>query len=161
MGKMTDPVRQIVGLENFLRKARRRLKESEREEGGSNGPRASRYSLIVQRLVDEIHSVDRKHLQDYLEYVEEDLLPRIRDRVEKTKSEMVEAAHRMVDGKAYLHELRGEVTDALERSRSVRERLGLEAIRPVDAHFGIAAHPPNAERRVRDAHDLARDFLRS
>jgi len=161
MRKLTEPVRHLVGLENLLRKARRRLKECEREEGAAGGPRASRYALVVQRLTEEIHSVDRRHLEEYLAYVEETLLSRIQGRVDRTKEEMIDAARRIVDGKAALHELRGEITDALERSRTIRERLGLQAIRPVETNFGVGAHPPNAERRVRDAHELVREYLRS
>jgi len=161
MPKMSDQVRVLVGLENLLLKARRRYRESERDEGRSDGPRGSRYKSLIARISDEIHSADKTKLEEYLGYMEQSLLPRIGKRVEGTKDEMVEAAKQIVDGRANLHELRTEYTDALERIRSVRERLGLDPFKPLEAHFGLGAHPPNADRRLRDAHDLVKEYLKS
>lgn len=161
MLKMSDQVRLLVGLENLLRKARRRLRECEREEGQAGGPHGARYAELVGRLAEEIHSVDRRHLEEYLSYVESSLLPRLADRVERTKEQMVDAAKAIVDGKALLGELKGEHSDALERSRTLRERLGLPALRQVEAHFILGPPPPNVERRIRDAWDLVREYLRS
>ena len=88
-------------------------------------------------------------------------MPRIGKRVESTKEEMVEAATQIVDAKAHLMELRAEFTDAMERARSVRERLSLDPFKPAEAKFGLGAHPPNAERRVREAHHLVKEYLKS
>lgn len=160
MTKMSEQVRQLVGLENTLQKARRRHRECERERG-SDDPRTGRYAELIARLSEEIHSADQGQLQEYLEYVETTLLPRIAKRVEATKEEMVEAATQIVDGKAHLMELRAEFTDAMERVRSVRERLALDPFKPAEAKFGLGAHPPNAERRVREAHNLVKEYLKT
>lgn len=161
MSKMSDKVRQLVGLENILMKARRRHRECEREERQSNGPQTKRYSELIVRLSEEIHGADQRQLEEYLEYVEGTLLPRIGKHVEGAKQEMLEAAVQIVEGKAHLHELRSEFTDALERVRTVRERLALDPFKPVDVKFGLGAHPPNAERQVREAHNLVKEFLKS
>ena len=50
MTKMSDKVRQLIGLENILMKARRRHRECEREERQSEGPQAKRYSKLIARL---------------------------------------------------------------------------------------------------------------
>ena len=161
MTKMSDEVRLLVGLENLLLKARRRHRECEREEGGDKSPRALRYAELIGRLSEEIHTTDQSRLEEYLSYVEQSLLPRIATRVEATKEEMLEAAKQMVDARAHLMDLRTEYTDALERIRSVRERLGLDPFKPLDARFGLGPHPPNADRRVREAHNLSKGFLKS
>lgn len=161
MPKMSDQVRVLVGLENLLLKARRRYRECEREEGRSDGARGSLYKAVISRISEEIHSADRAKLEDYLDYMEQTLLPRIAKRVDGAKDEMVEAAKQIVDGRTQLHELRTEYTDALDRIRSVRERLGLDPFKPLEAHFGLGTHPPNADRRMRDAHDLVKEFLKS
>ena len=150
-----------MGLENLLVKARRRHRECEREEGSADGPRGARYRTLVARLGEEIHSADKSKLEEYLGYMESVLLPRISSRVESSKDEMVEAARQIVDGRARLHDLRTEYTDALDRIRSVRERLGLDPFRPADAHFGLGAHPPTSDRRERDAHDIVREYLKT
>ena len=157
---MSDAVRHLVGLENILVKARRRNRECEREEGG-NGPKARRYRALIKRLSDEIHSADRTQLEEYLAYVEDEFIPRIHQRVDETKAEMVAAARLAVDGKHNLSELRHEYTDALDRSRQVRERLGLDPFRPLEAHFGLGAHAPHADRRDREAHELVRGYLKT
>jgi len=159
-GKMSEQVRQLVGLENTLQKARRRHRECERERGADHAWTA-RYAELIGRLSEEIHGTDQGQLQEYLTYIEDTLLPRITRRVESTKQEMVEAATQIVDAKHHLMELRAEFTDALERTRSVRERLALDPFLPIEAKFGFGTHPPNAERRVRDAHSLVKDYLKS
>jgi len=161
MSKMSPQVRWLVGLENLLRKARRRLRECEREGGESMVRRAARYEELVSRVTGEIHAVELRHLEGYLAYVEESLLPRIVRKAEETKSEMLGLGERLVDGKAGLTELRGEYTDALERVRTLREKLGLDPFRPVEARFGLEPHHPQADRRTRDAHILVRDFLKT
>lgn len=161
MPKMSEQVRVLVGLENLLLKSRRRYRECEREEGRSDGPKGARYKTLIARISEEIHGADKAKLEEYLEYMEQVLLPRISNRVEASKDEMVEAAKQIVDGRTRLHELRTEYTDALERIRSVRERLALDPFKPVEAHFGLGAHPPNVDRRDRDAHDLVREYLKT
>lgn len=161
MSKMSPQVRWLVGLENLLRKAKRRLRECEREGGPAAPRRMARYEELVTRLTAEIHAVDRRHLEEYLAYVEESLLPRIARKADETKSEMLELAGRLVDAKQELNELRGEHTDALERVHSLREKLGLARFRPVEARFGLEPHHPHADRRTRDAHILVREFLKS
>lgn len=161
MSKMSDKVRQLVGLENILMKARRRHRECERDERRSHGPRAKQYAELIVRLSEEIHGADQSQLEEYLEYVEQHLLARISRRVEEAKAEMLEAALQIVDGKTHLHELRDEFTDALERVRTVRERLALDPFQPLQVKFGLGAHPPNAERHVREAHSLVKEYLKS
>lgn len=161
MSKMSEQVRQLVGLENLLVKARRRHRECEREEGAASGAKTRRYRSLIKRLSDEIHAADRSQLEDYLAYVESELIPRISRRVDATKDEMVEAARQMVDAKVHLHELRGEYQDALDRSRSVRERLGLDPFVAPEAHFGLGVHAPHADRHLREAHEVAREYLKS
>jgi hypothetical protein len=156
---MSEQVRHLIGLENLLARARRRQRECERDEGAS-GVRTRRFAEVVRRLGEEIHAVDRGQLEDYLRYVEGDLLPRILQRVEGAKDGMVEAAKQVVAGRAHLHELRTEYSDALERSRSVRERLGLDPILPAEARFGLGGHPPHADRPTREAFDLVKEFLK-
>jgi len=160
MARMSEQVRHLIGLENLLLKARRRHRECERDEGSSQGPRTRQYRSLIRRLGDEIHAADRRQLEDYLTYVEQDLIARIAKRVERTKDEMVEAARQVVDGKHQLMELRTEYSDALERSRSVRERLGLDPFKPAEARFGLGPHPPHADRQVREAHDLVKEYLK-
>jgi hypothetical protein len=157
---MSEQVRHLVGLENTLLKARRRHHECEREEG-PGGEGTLRYARLVERLSEEIHSVDTQQLQDYLFYVENELLPRIARKTEQAKEDMVRAALHIVDGRHDLMELRRELTDALERVRSVRERLDMDPFRPPEAKFGLGPHPPNADRRIRDAHSLVKDFLKT
>lgn len=160
MPRMSEQVRHLIGLENLLARARKRQRECERDEGGPEGQRARRYVELVRRLGEEIHAADRTQLEAYLRYVEGDLVPRILHRVEHAKDAMVEAAMRVVAGKTHLSELRTEYSDALERSRSVRERLGLDPIVPAEARFGLGAHPPHADRATREAHDLVKEFLK-
>jgi len=160
MPRMSEQVRHLIGLENLLLKARRRHRECERDEGSSQGPRTRQYKLLIKRLSDEIHAADKGQLEDYLAYVEQDLIPRIAKRVEGTKIEMVAAARHVVDGKSQLMEHRSEYSDALERSRSVRERLGLDPFKPAEARFGLGPHPPNADMHVREAHDLVKEYLK-
>jgi len=157
---MNEQVRHLIGLENLLAKARRRHRECERDEGSAQGPRARRYAELVTRIGEEIHQVDRGQLEEYLRYVEQDLVPRILQRVEGAKEKMVDAAKRVVAGKAHLLELRVEYSDALERSRSLRERLGQDPIMPLEARFGLGAHPPHADRTTREAHDLVKEYLK-
>lgn len=159
MSRMSEQVRHVIGLENLLARARRRQRECERDEG-ANGARTRRFGEVVRRLGEEIHAVDRVQLEQYLRYVEGDLVPRILQRVEGAKEAMVDAAKQVVAGKAHLLDLRTEYTDALERSRSVRERLGLDPIVPAEARFGLGTHPPHADRPVREAYDLVREFLK-
>ena len=161
MSKMSDKVRQLVGLENILMKARRRHHECEREERGPGGPKAKRYAKLITRLSDEIHGADQSQLEEYLGYVENALLPRISKHVEETKQEMLDAAVHIVEGKVHLYELRTEFTDALERVRTVRERLALDPFQPIEVKFGLGAHPPNAERHMREAHDVVKEYLKS
>ncbi len=158
--KMSDQVRQLVGLENVLRKARRRRRECEREHGQGSAP-LRRYEDLIERVSGEIDAADRGQLQEYLGYLEQSLIPRISTRVETTKEDMVTAATRVVDGKTQLLELRAEYSDTLERCRVVRERLGLDPFRPVEAHFGLGVHAPNASRHAREAHNLVKEYLRS
>ena len=66
MSKMSDRVRQLVGLENILMKARRRHRECEREERRSDGTRAKRYAELIVRLTEEIHAADQSQLEHYL-----------------------------------------------------------------------------------------------
>jgi len=160
MPRMSEQVRHLIGLENLLARARRRQRECERDEGAPEGPRTRRYGELVQRLGEEIHAADRSQLEDYLRYVEGDLIPRILHRVENAKEGMVDAAKRVVAGRAHLIELRTEYSDALERSRSVRERLGLDPIVPAEARFGLGTHPPHADRATREAFDLVKEFLK-
>ena len=159
MSPMSEQVRHLIGLENLLSRARRRQRECERDEG-VDGARTRRFAEVVRRLGEEIHATDRAQLEGYLRYVEGDLVPRILHRVEGAKEGMVDAAKRVVAGKAHLLELRTEYSDALERSRSVRERLGLDPIVPAEARFGLGSHPPHADRATREAHDLVKDFLK-
>jgi hypothetical protein len=156
---MSEQVRHLIGLENLLSRVRRRIRECERDEG-AEGPRGRQYAGLLRRLSEEIHQADRGQLEDYLHYVEQDLVPRILHRVENAKDGMVEAAKRIVAGRAHLGELRNEYSDALERSRSVRERLGLDPIVPAEARFGLGPHPPHADRATRDAFDLVKDYLK-
>ena len=93
--------------------------------------------------------------------MENALLPRISKHVEETKQEMLDAAVQIVEGKVHLYELRTEFTDALERVRTVRERLALDPFKPIDVKFGLSAHPPNAERHLREAHDVVKGYLKS
>ena len=160
MPRMSEQVRHLIGLENLLARARKRQRECERDEGGPEGQRARRYVELVRRLGEEIHAADRTQLEAYLHYVEGDLVPRILHRVEHAKDAMVEAAMRVVAGKGHLAELRTEYSDALERSRSLRERLGLDPIVPAEARFGFGSHPPHADRATREAHDLVKEFLK-
>lgn len=160
MPRMSEQVRHLIGLENLLARARRRQRECERDEGTADGQRGRRYADLVRRLGEEIHATDRTQLEDYLKYVEGDLVPRILHRVETAKDAMVDGAKRVVAGKAHLLELRTEYSDALERSRSVRERLGLDPIVPAEARFGLGPHPPHADRATREAHDLVKEFLK-
>jgi hypothetical protein len=159
MPRMSEQVRHLIGLENLLSRVRRRIRECERDEG-HEGPRGRQYTGLLRRLGDEIHQADRGQLEDYLRYVEQDLVPRILHRVETAKDGMLDAAKRIVAGRAHLADLRGEYSDALERSRSVRERLGLDPIVPAEARFGLGPLPPNSERATRDAYDLIREYLK-
>ncbi|MDH3590378.1 MAG: hypothetical protein OER88_00760, partial [Planctomycetota bacterium] len=152
---MSDQVRQLVALENVLRKARRRRRECEREIG-AQGDRTQRYGDLIDRIADEIDGADKGQLQEYLDYLEQSLIPRISGRVETTKEQMVEAATQVVDGKTQLSELRSEYTDTLERCRVVRERLGLDPFKPAEAHFGLGVHKPNATMHEREAHSLVK-----
>jgi hypothetical protein len=160
MSRMSEQVRHLIGLENLLTRARRRQRECERDEGRPEGQRTRRYVELVRRLGEEIHAADRTQLEDYLHYVEADLIPRILHRVETAKDGMVDAARGVVAGKAHLLELRTEYSDALERSRSVRERLGLDPIVPAEARFGLGALPPHSDRATREAFDLVKEFLK-
>jgi hypothetical protein len=160
MPKMSDRVRRLVGLENLLVKARRRYRECEREFGGPDSPPAKRYRLVIERLGEELHSADKDNLEEYLGYVEGTLLGRIGERVEGTKDEMLKAARRLVEQKAQLHELRIEHQDALDRIRSLRERLGLDPFLPVEARFGLQHPPPGTDRPAREAYDLVQEYLK-
>jgi len=137
---MSEQVRHLIGLENLLAKARRRQRECERDEGSAQGPRTRRYAQLVSRLGEEIHQVDRGQLEEYLRYVEQDLVPRILQRVETAKEKMVDAAKHVVAG--------------------IRERLGQDPIMPLEARFGLGAHPPHADRATREAHDLVKEYLK-
>jgi hypothetical protein len=159
--KLTPQIRWLVGLENLLRKARRRLRECEREGGRAGDFYRPRYAELLGRIEGEIHAVEGKHLEEYLAYVGETFLPRIARKVEETKAEMVEHAGRLVDGKAALHELRGEYTDALERVRTVRAKLGLDPVQHTEVKFGLEPHAASVDRRTRDAHILVREYLKS
>ena len=161
MARMSEQVRQLVGLENVLVKARRRFRECERESPGTEHPHAARYREVIERISDEIHSADPKRLTEYLEYLESDLLPRMGGRVEDTLENMVASALAVVDARHHLQELRHDYTDALDRIRVVRERLGRDPVRPVDIQFGLGTHPPHADRRLREAFDLVKGYLKS
>jgi hypothetical protein len=160
MPRMSEQVRHLIGLENLLSRARRRQRECERDEG-ADGVRTRRFADVVKRLGEEIHATDRAQLEEYLRYVEGDLVPRILQRVEGAKEGMVDAAKRVVAGKAHLLELRTEYSDALERSRSVRERLGLDPIMPAEARFGLGGPPPHPDRATREAYDLVKEYLKA
>lgn len=160
MARISEPVRHLVGLENLLLKARRRHRECERDEGTPEGLRTVRYRDLIRRLSEEIHAADRCQLEEYLAYVEQDFIQRIARRVEETKQQMVDAARQIVEGKLRLLELRNEYTDALERSRSLRERLGLDPFKPAEVQFGLGLHPPHADRHLREAADLVREYLK-
>ncbi len=159
MPRISDQVRQLVGLENLLVKARRRHRECEREEG-SSGEKTRRYRALIKRLSDELHAAGREQLEEYLNYVESDLLPRISKRVEGTKEAMIEAARRIVESRVHMAELRLEYSDALDRSRSLRERLGQDPFLAPDLHWGVGVHAPHADRHDREAHDLVREYLK-
>ena len=161
MPKMSNRVRRLVGLENLLLKARRRHHECEREHGGPQSPQAGRYRTIVERISEEIHGTDREHLEEYLVYVENALLTRIAQKVEETKRKMLRAAKRIVEQKSQLNELRTAHIDALERVRSLRERLGRDPFRPVEARFGLTHPPPGTDRAAREAYDLVQEYLKS
>ena len=161
MPQMNEKVRVLVGLENLLVKARRRFRECEREAQGGEHPMADRYRLVIERISDHIHSADKARLQQYLEYLESSLLPRMSQKVDETLESMVEEAVKIVEDRHHLQELRTEYSDALDRIRAVRERLGLDPFKPLDVKFGLGTHPPHADRRVRDAFDLVKGYLRS
>lgn len=161
MSKMSDQVRLIVGLENILLKARRRVRECEREEGGPSGAAGTRYRDLVARLSDEIQGADRSQLEEYLHYMEGTVLARLAKRVETEKEAMVASARRIVEGKVRLHEFRHEFTDALDRIRVVRERLGTDPFKPAEIRFGLGTHAPGVDRHAREAHDLVKEFLKS
>ena len=74
---------------------------------------------------------------------------------------MNEQATHIVDNRHHLNEMRAEYTDALDRIRAVRERLGKDPFKPQPVKFGLGTHPPHADRRVRDAFDLVKGYLRS
>ncbi|MEM8883547.1 MAG: hypothetical protein AAGD14_05745 [Planctomycetota bacterium] len=158
---MSEQVRQLVGLENLLVKARRRFRECEREAAGAEHPRSEQYRAVIERISDQIHSADQGRLKEYLEYLERDLLPRMGTRVEETLDGMVESALEVVDGRHHVQELRHDYADALDRVRAVRERLGLDPFQPLDIRFGLGTHPPHADRRLREAFDLVKGYLRS
>jgi len=159
MSRMSEQVRQLVGLENVLMKARRRHRECERED--PNNPHTERYRDVIARISDEIHSADRERLTEYLVYLEEDLLPRMGKRVEETLEGMIVNALRIVDARYHVTELRAEYSDALDRIRVVRERLERDPFKPLDVKFGLGTHPPNADRRVREAFNLVKEYLKS
>ena len=158
MSKMNEAVRQLVGLENLLGKARRRFRECERE---AMSERAEIYRLAIERISDEIHSADNERLSEYLAYLETDLLPRMGHRVNETLDGMVQAGVQVVEGRHHLNELRTEYSDALDRIRAVRERLGQDPFKPVDIRFGPGMPPPHADRQLKDAIDLVKGHLRS
>ena len=161
MSRMSEQVRQLVGLENVLVKARRRYRECERESAGSDHPHAARYRDLIARIVDEFQAADKGRLTEYLEYLESDLLPRMSGRVEETLEGMVEAGLQIVDARHQLLELRAEYSDALDRIRAVRERLGRDPFKPLDVRFGLGTHPPHADRRLREAFSLVKEYLKS
>ncbi len=154
---LSDPVRRLVGLENLLRKARRRHHETEREKASE--ARQQAYAKLVEQLREEIHSTDRGQLEAYLEYLEGSLLARLADRVEDAQNEMQAHARQIVDRRADLLELRREYTDGLDRSRSLRELLELEAIQPLEVRFAPPAPVDGSDRRARDAHDIVKGYL--
>jgi len=156
MSRMSEQVRQLVGLENVLMKARRRFRECERE-----GVPGDRYKEVIDRLSGEIHSADKARLTEYLAYLETDLLPRMGQRVEDTLDGMVKAALDIVDGRHHVHELRADYSDALDRVRAVRERLGKDPFKPLDVKFGLGTHPPHADRRLREACTLVKEYMKS
>ena len=158
MTKMSEAVRQLVGLENLLGKARRRYRECERE---ALPERAETYRVAIERISDEIHSADKERLTEYLEYLESDLLPRMGNRAGETLDEMVQAALQVVEGRHHLTELRGEYSDALDRIRAVRERLERDPFKPIDIRFGPGMPPPHADRHLKEAFDLVKGHLRS
>ncbi len=158
MTKMNEAVRQMVGLENLLGKARRRYRECERE---ALPKRADVYRLAIKRISDELHSADNARLAEYLQYMESDLLPRMGNRVSETLEGMVQAGLQVVEGRHHLMELRSEYSDALDRIRSVRERLGKDPFKPVDIRFGPGMPPPHADRAHKDAHDLVKGYLKA
>ena len=161
MAQMNETVRQMVGLENLLVKARRRYRECEREAKGAEHQHAANFRMVIERISDEIHSADRARLQQYLEYLENNLLPRMGHKVEETLDAMVEEAVKIVDDRHHLQELRAEYSDALDRIRAVRERLGRDPFKPLEVKFGLGTHPPHAERRLREAFELVKGYLRS
>ena len=159
MTRMSEAVRQLVGLENLLMKARRRFRESERE---GQIERAANYRKVVERISDEIHSADRERLREYLGYLEADLLPRMGNRVEETVDAMIQAGLAVVDARHHIVELRSEYSDALDRIRAVRERLGAEPFKaPTDVRFGPGMPPPHSDRRTREAIDMIKGYLKS
>jgi len=159
MSRMSEKVRRLVGLENVLVKARRRFRECERETPGS--PHAQRYKDVIEKVSEEIHSADHERLKEYLAYLESDLLPRMGARVEDTLDGMIRSALKVVDGRHHVTELRAEFADALDRVRVVRERLGLDPFQPLDVKFGLGTHPPHADRRLREAFNLVKEYLKS
>lgn len=161
MPRMSEQVRQLVGLENTLVKARRRFRECEREAAGSEHLFADRYRDVIARIVDEFQAADHGRLNEYLEYLETDLLPRMRNRSDELLEGMVESALQIVDSRHNLQELRAEYSDALDRIRTVRERLGRDPFKPIDIKFGLGTHPPHADRRVREAFNLVKEYLKS
>ena len=161
MPQMSEQVRQLVGLENLLVKARRRFRECEREEPGEQHPRAAQYRMVIERIADEMRGADATTFKSYLEYLESTLLPRMGRKVEETLDAMVEQATHIVDDRHLLNEMRAEYTDALDRIRTVRERLGRDPFKPQNVKFGLGTHPPHADRRLREAFDLVKGYLRS
>jgi len=161
MPQMNEQVRLLVGLENLLVKARRRFRECEREEPGEQHPRAAQYRQVIERISDEMRGADAATFKAYLEYLESTLLPRMARKVDETLDTMVEQAARIVDERHHLNEMRAEYTDALDRIRTVRERLGRDPFKPQNVKFGLGTHPPHADRRLRDAFDLVKGYLRS
>ena len=161
MPQMSEQVRQLVGLENLLVKARRRFRECEREEPGEQHPRAAQYRLVIERISDEMRGADAATFKEYLEYLESTLLPRMARKVDETLDSMVNQALKIVDERHHLNEMRAEYTDALDRIRVVRERLGRDPFKPQNVKFGLGTHPPHADRRLRDAFDLVKGYLRS
>jgi hypothetical protein len=158
---MSEQVRQLVGLENVLVKARRRFRECERESPGEKHPFADRYREVIERLVDEFQRADTSRLTEYLEYLESDLLPRMSDRADELREGMVASALQIVDARHAMLDLRAEYSDALDRIRAVRERLGKDPFKPHDMKFGLGTHPPHADRRVREAFTLVKEYLKS
>ena len=143
MAQMSEQIRQLVGLENLLVKARRRYRECEREaESVDEHPRAEQYRMVIERISDEMRAADPARLKEYLSYLEMNLLPRMAGKVEDTLDSLVEQATHIVDHRHHLNELRAEYTDALDRIRTVRERLGKDAYQPQMVKFGLGTHPP-------------------